>query len=185
MLLCKQMKIIKKYIIMNKMVFKISELEQFADIMAIQDDQWLIRFKMWYQKVIQSYCDHACLSLISDYELDSCYNLPIGELSKVYYNSYYDEVLKSIRYVPDKFQWWENALENYNFSKSAYDRFKGKGLMYIISNFKRFKKVKKRLKVREKELSISDIAEIAFERYVFEKRGNLLSFKTMLKNTGG
>lgn len=167
---------------MKDIEIKISELQQFADIMAVQDDQWLPRFKKWFQSTIKMYCRNNSIMLVSGCDENERYNnMPIDDLSEALYSAYYSEVIKLTRYEPDKVDWWNNVIDNYEISHSAYVRFCKKGVMYIVKNLKKFRGISKRLKSRNIAVTMVDLSEIAFSRYAAEGRGNYRSYEAYMR----
>ena len=167
---------------MDILELKISELEQFADIMAIQNEDWMPRFKKWFHLTIRQYCRGNCIVIAShtDEQANLC-TLPIDELSEALYLAYYTETLQLIRYDEEKLDWWESSIDNYESSKAAYFRFVNKGVCYILKKFKKFMTIAKRFNKRNISLSMVDITEIALARYVSEKRGDVKSFIEFLR----
>lgn len=167
---------------MEKLSKKISELQQFADIMATKDEKWLVRFKEWLQSIIRVHCRHQTLVILSENSpmQSQHYNEPIDDLAEAMYNAYYKEILKSVKYRKEKLEWWYEANEAYNQAKPVYNRLKNRGIVYMVSHLKKLKKCADRIKARDISLDMTDIVEIAFARYAAEAKGNYLSFEKFM-----
>ena len=165
---------------MELIIKTISELKQFADVMSVQDDKWLAQFKQWFNSMLESHCRRHTLFMIDENNSVASYqNMPIDDLAQTLFNSYYAEILKSVRYRKEKLEWWDKAYKDYQKALPVYERLKKRGVLYAASHLKKLKKCSARIKVRNITLSMVDIVEIAFARYAAEAKGHFFSNATI------
>ena len=135
----------------------------------------------WLQNTLKSYCMENSLSLIPDgKDYGKFCHMPVDYLAVALYENYYQDILQSAEYEKGKLESWKKVLEEYKTAFQNFNQIKAKGIGYIISNMKQFKKAFNELKTKDVDFSFVDITEIALSRYVDEGKGDYQSFVKLM-----
>ena len=167
---------------MEQLTKRISELDQFAEIISRNDESWLPLFRHWFNTSLELECRQIALCIaLNEEPVELCYTMPADDLSGFFYSLHIEDIFKSARYRSEKLDWWNKVYKSYQNALPVYDRLRKRGLLYTASHIKKIGKSINRIREKNLELTMVDIIEIAFARYAAEAKGNYLSFQRFMR----
>lgn len=167
---------------MENIKVKISELEQFANIVSLKNANWHIAFKYWYQDYIKTYCQSNCLILVADTNYEDEYNdLDLDELTNSLYTKYYTDILDKSAYAPERTMWWNLVFNEYDTALKEFQQLKKNNYCYLLFHVGEIIEKLNALKQFDREISALDIFEVAAAYYVKDNKGSFEDFVIFMK----
>ena len=132
--------------------------------------------------MLSSYSRVYTLFLLSENDLAYKYqDRTIDDFTQALFNNYVTEIFKSSRYRKEKLEWWNEVYADYQNALLIYDRLKRQRAFYIACHLRKLKSCSYSIEIKNINLSMTDIVEIAFARYAAEAKGNFLSFEKFMQ----
>lgn len=157
------------------LVYKISELENFEDIMTDSKENWLRRFKKWFVGEADGYGKYVVQNGFG-YDVDKAQIPLMCEQMEIASRSMQKKLISECEVYPETVGWFRVARERYHRRRRIYKIYLKRGWRYCLSHPFVLWHILRKCRKADLNVKIRQLLSLACNRFIKEG-GTCESFK--------